>query len=129
MAGQKDMQIQDSVDVLNQNDELDLIFENGPTKREVSEWKERYRSVYFTPFEDEIYVWRVLERSEYREIINRKEMTQLDREEIFVEKCMLFPRNYTKEKMIHGKAGVPSLLAEMIMDKSGFVAQSAPIKL
>jgi hypothetical protein len=105
------------------------IFAGGPTRREVEEWKEKYRGVYFTPFDDEVYVWRVLERNEYRELINDRELTTLDRQEKIVEKCVLFPRNYTREKMITGKAGVPSLLSEMIMEKSGFVASSAPIKL
>jgi len=105
------------------------IFPNGPLRDEVEAWKEKYRAVYFTPFDDDVFVWRALERMEYREIISKKDLSQLDREEIFVEKCVLFPRNYTKERMTTGKAGIPSLLAEMIMDKSGFVAQSAPIKL
>jgi hypothetical protein len=111
-------------------DDLDeLIFENGPTKRKVNEWKETYGDVFFTPFEDEIYIWKTLQRHEYRQIIAKKEINPMDREEVFVEKCVLFPEGYTKEIMNNGKAGVPSLLAEMIMDKSGFVAQSLPIKL
>lgn len=105
------------------------LFQNGPTNREVEEWKEKFGSVFFTPFEEDFFIWRTLDRSEYREIIARKELSQLDREEIFVSKCMLFPRNITVDRMKSGKAGVPSLLAEMILDKSGFVAQSAPIRL
>lgn len=106
------------------------VIQNGPTRQEIEEWKDRYGSVYFTPFEGETFIWRTLNRPEYREIIRNTDLTMLDREEHITDKCVLFPRNfscseYTKE----GKAGVPSLLSEMIMDKSGFVAQSAPIKL
>ncbi|WP_225446649.1 tail chaperonin [Paenibacillus rhizovicinus] len=105
------------------------IFPEGPTRLEVEQWKEKYRGVYFTPFDDEVFVWRTLERPEYKECIADRTLTQLDREEIYTEKCVLFPRNYSREKMRNDKAGIPSLLAEMIMDKSGFVAQAAPIKL
>jgi len=104
-------------------------FEEGPTRLEIEQWKEKYGSIYFTPFDDEIYIWRILQRQEYNAIISDRQLTALDREEIFTEKCVLYPRNYTREKMKEGKAGVPTLLNEMIMDKSGFIAQSAPIKL
>ncbi|PFV35843.1 hypothetical protein [Bacillus thuringiensis] len=105
------------------------VVKNGPTRMEVEEWKERYGGIYFTPFEGEPFVWRTLSRPEYREIIRDQTLTALDREEMFTEKCVLFPRNFTIEKMLKSRAGIPSLLSEMIMDKSGFVAQSAPIKL
>lgn len=102
---------------------------NGPTRQEVEEWKERHGEVFFTPFGRSPYVWRTLKRPEYREIISDTTLTALDREEFFTEKCILFPRNFSLEKIKKSDAGVPSLLSEMIMDKSGFVAQSAPIKL
>jgi hypothetical protein len=105
------------------------IVQDGPTRQEVEEWKDKHGNVYFTPFEGEIYIWRTLSRPEYREIIRNQEITMMDREEIITEKCVLFPRNFTVESFATGRAGVPSLLSEMIMDKSGFVAQSAPIKL
>lgn len=106
------------------------VVEGGPTRQEVEEWKDKYGSVYFTPFEGEIFIWRTLSRPEYREIIRNTELNMLDREEIITDKCVLFPRNYSCQTYTQkGRAGVPSLLSEMIMDKSGFVAQSAPIKL
>jgi len=105
------------------------IFDGGPTRREIEEWKQKYGAVYFTPFEEEIFVWRTLGRDEYKVMIDDRSLTTMDREELMCEKVVLFPRNYTRAVMKSGKAGIPSLLAEMIMDKSGFVASSAPIKL
>jgi hypothetical protein len=102
----------------------------GPTRREVEEWKQKYpKGVYFTPIENEVYIWRVLERREYNALINNKSLTTMDREEEITVMCVLYPRNLTREMLQTEKAGVPSLLSENIMDKSGFVAQSAPIKL
>jgi hypothetical protein len=106
------------------------VVRNGPTRQEVEEWKEKHEGhVYFTPFDGDVFVWRVLTRPEYREIIGDKTLTALDREEYFTEKCVLYPRNFSIEKIKKSRAGIASLLSEMIMDKSGFVANSAPIKL
>jgi hypothetical protein len=106
------------------------VVRNGPSRMEVEEWKERHSGhVYFTPFESEVFVWRTLQRPEYREIIRDTTLNALDREEMFTEKCVLFPRNFSIEQIKKSRAGIASLLSEMIMDKSGFVAQSAPIKL
>ena len=109
---------------------LSPVIQGGPTRQEIEEWKDRYGNVYFTPFEGETFIWRTLGRGEYRELIRDTNLTMLDREERITDKCVLFPRNFSCETYTKtGKAGVPSLLSEMIMDKSGFVAQSAPIKL
>lgn len=105
------------------------VVRNGPSRMEVEEWKERHGTVYFTPFDSEVFVWRRLLRPEYREIIRDTTLNALDREEYFTEKCVLYPRNFSLEKIKKSRAGIASLLSEMIMDKSGFVAQSAPIKL
>lgn len=105
------------------------VIRNGPSRKEVEGWKSRYEHIYFTPFEGETFVWRVLQRPEYREIIRDTNLTALDREELFTEKCVLFPYDFSLDKIKKSRAGIASLLSEMIMDKSGFVAQSAPIKL
>lgn len=112
-------------------EELNMpIFEGGPTRREVEEWKEKHGEVFFTPFSDnEIYIWRTIKRDEYADIIRNSNLTPLTREEEIVEKCVLYPRNLTKEKIRKSKAGIASLLSEQIMEKSGFVAESGPIKL
>lgn len=105
------------------------VMKNGPTREEVEGWKERYEHVYFTPFDGQTFVWRTLQRPEYREIIRDQTLTALDREELFTEKCVLYPYNFSLDVIKKSRAGIASLLSEMIMDKSGFVAQSAPIKL
>lgn len=106
------------------------VMRGGPTRREVEGWKQRYAGfVYFTPFDNDVFVWRTLNRPEYREIIRDQTLTALDREEHFTEKCVLYPYDFSMEKIKKSRAGIASLLSEMIMDKSGFVAQSAPIKL
>lgn len=101
----------------------------GPTRQEVEEWKKRYENVYFIPFDSEVYIFRCLARPEYREIIRDPKLTALDREERIAEKCVLYPRDFSAEKMEKTNAGIPSLISEVIMEKSGFVAKTGAIKL
>lgn len=105
------------------------IFDGGPTRQEVEEWKDKYGSIYYTPFENGHFIWRTLTRQEYRQVVTDDTLTLHDREEKFTDMCVLFPRNFESSKMDKGNAGVASVLAEMIMEKSGFVAQTGPIKL
>ena len=105
------------------------VFKNGPTREQVEAWKDKYEDIYFTPFDGETYIWRTLYREEYREVVSKADMTVFDKEETFTDLCVLFPLNYSSISARQKKAGIPTTLFSMIMDKSGFVAQTAPIKL
>lgn len=50
----------------------------------------------------------------------------LQREEIICETCVLLPENYNYEAMARDKAGAPALLAEQIMQASGFIENYEP---
>jgi len=105
------------------------IFPNGsgPPQSMIDLWKERYGKVYMTEVEDEEYfVWRVLTRLELKEFNQDPQSDSLYREEQICEKCILWPKDYIAMK---DKAGTPSVLAEQIFEKSGFVAMSGPIPL
>ncbi|GAK42052.1 hypothetical protein TCA2_4544 [Paenibacillus sp. TCA20] len=104
------------------------VFEGGPTRRTVEEWKKKHKTIYFTPFPDGVYIWRILTRPEYRNIIEDKALNTMDREDHMTSTCLLYPK-MTLEEVRSDSAGRPSVLSEMIMSKSAFVAQSAPIQL
>ncbi|WAT23565.1 hypothetical protein O0R52_22555 (plasmid) [Bacillus halotolerans] len=109
---------------------LSPAINNGPTRKEIEGWKEKYSGlIYFVPFDGDVFIFRPLERPEYREIVSNTTLSALDREEVFTEKCVIYPNDFSLEKIKKSRAGIASLLAEMIMEKSGFVAQTAPIKL
>ncbi|WDI05123.1 hypothetical protein PUW25_25280 (plasmid) [Paenibacillus urinalis] len=110
-------------------EELNIpVFEGGPTRRIVEEWKKEHKRIYFTPFSDGVYIWRTLTRPEYRNIIENKDLNTMDREDHMTSTCLLHPR-MTLEEVRSDSAGRPSVLSEMIMSQSAFVAQSAPIQL
>ncbi|CDQ41810.1 hypothetical protein [Virgibacillus salexigens] len=105
------------------------VVPKGPTRQEVEEWKDKYGNIYFVPFDSDIYMFRQLNRAEYREVALNQDYTAFDKEEIITDKCVIFPRNFSVSKLTKGNAGLPTVLNEMIMSKSGFFAQSAPIQL
>lgn len=106
------------------------LFVGGPRMQEIEDWKAKYpKGVFFNVYGDETYVWRIMERTEYRALIDNRELTAMDREEEITLLTTLFPRDLTRERLKNGKAGIPSIQFEMVMDKSGFTVNSAPIKL
>lgn len=107
----------------------ELLFENGPTVNEIEEWKSRFKDIYFTEFEDEVIIWRCIMRSEYKDIQKIQGADSYYKEERLCEACVLFPKNYNFQAMRAGKAGIPSFISEQILEKSGFAARAAAIKL
>ncbi|MEX3713560.1 tail chaperonin [Cytobacillus horneckiae] len=107
------------------------IFPGGPTYNDLEKWKSMYNGeVYLTEFdEDNIFVWRPIKRKEYKDIAKLQNADNFYKEERICEKAMLFPANYGFMNMSTGKAGIPTLLHELILEKSGFVAKTGAMKL
>jgi len=98
----------------------------GLTKQKIDELKAQYKRLYITEFDDETFIWRVLTRPEYKKIVSMENLTVFDREEEICKCCVVYPENYD---FGGSGAGVATLLAEQIMDKSGFSAKKAPERL
>jgi len=124
---------------------LDVIkdFPNAPNQAVIDEWKARYIDIYFSGFsEKECYIWRALNRSEFRQMQinaqilaskaepqNQAELearikeninTTFAQEEEIVSKCLLWPK-LTPEDLSF-KAGTVTTLLEQIMQNSNFVS-------
>jgi len=107
------------------------LWEGGPLVKEALEWKSKHR-LYLTSFTMEDHVmWRPMDRDEYREHVRRVERmaeegysqseANLMNEERIAELCILFPPYDAKQKR-EGLAGIPSVIAQSVMEASGFVA-------
>lgn len=117
-------------DSILDNGDGEFLFPNGPTMNQVEEWKSRYKEIFLTEFDDDlVFIWRTLNRKEYKDIIKIQNADNLYREERICERCVVWPENYSYMSMSSGRAGIPSLLAEQVMDKSGFVAKTGALKL
>jgi hypothetical protein len=111
------------------NDGDEVLFPDGPKMNLVEEWKSKYGAVYLTEFDEEVFLWRTLTRKEYKDIMKVMQADTYYKEERICDKCILYPEGYDFLKMTHGKAGIPSLLAEQIMDKSGFTAKVGAVRV
>lgn len=107
----------------------ELLFPGGPTLGKVEEWKSLHGDIYLTEFDQEVFVWRTLKRKEYKEIMKVQGADNFYKEERICDKVMLYPENYNFMEMGRGKAGIPTLVSELVMEKSGFQAKTGAMKL
>lgn len=115
---------------LYDGDGKELLFPGGPALDKVEEWKSLHQDqVYLTEFEEEVFLWRPIKRKEYKEIMKVQNADSYYKEERICEKVVLYPEQYNFMVMTAGKAGIPTLLAELIMEKSGFKATTAALKI
>lgn len=120
-------------DILAENligpDGKELLFPDGPNLEEVEEWKSRYGEVYLTEFEEDVFIWRSLTRKEYKEIMKIERADNYYKEERICDKVVIWPEGYNFLQMAQGKAGIPTLIAELVMEKSGFQAKTGALRL
>jgi hypothetical protein len=112
------------------DDGKELLFPGGPALDRVEEWKSLHQGeVYLTEFEEEVFLWRPIKRKEYKEIMKVQNADNYYKEERICEKCVMYPEEYNFMAMTSGKAGIPTLLAELVMEKSGFQAKTGALKV
>ena len=108
----------------------ELLFPDGPAVAQVEEWKSRFNDeVYLTEFDEEIFIWRPITRKEYKSVMKIQNADSFYKEERICEAVVLYPEQYNFMQMTAGKAGIPTLLSELVMEKSGFQAKTGAMKL
>ena len=108
---------------INENDFQ--IYEYGPYVSQIEIWKKQYGEgrVLHTQIVDKHFVFRTLNRFEYKQIVAMQNVDALMREEIICSTCVLHPRNYDFKSMASSEAGYPSTLSKIIMENSGFTSE------
>lgn len=108
----------------------DQIFPDGPTYNQVAEWKSMYDGeIFMSDFNNTIFIWRPIRRKEYRDLQRAEGSTdEFYLEEAITRTCLLWPEDYAMQKLTFGKAGIPSTLSQLIMERSGFL-RPATVKL
>lgn len=121
----KDEFIEEEVPSINQYDEL--LFPGGPGKLQIDTWKKDWEGydVYITEILNQTFIFRTINRFEYKQLITLQNIDALQREEVICQTVTLWPENYTWKEMATTLAGVPSTYAEIIMEKSGFTKDYA----
>jgi len=98
------------------------LFVGGPTITQVETWKRQWEDYNLMAIEimGQYFVFRTLNRFEYKQLAAIPNLDPLQREEIICETCTLWPSKYDFRKMAIGKAGIPSTYAQIVMENSGF---------
>lgn len=101
------------------------VFTGGPGMSQVDLWKKQFskESVYHVKILDKHFIFRTLNRFEYKQIVAIENVDALYREEMICRTCVLFPFNYDFKTMAVENSGYPSTLAEIIMENSGFTKE------
>ncbi len=111
----------------------ELIWPEGPTAGMIKAWKQEYGDVYVTSITyDKHIAWRTLTRLEYKNLVRKMEQlmeagqlssaeANLWNEEAIAEICCLYPA-YDRQSITADLAGLPSLIAQEVLEASGFVA-------
>jgi hypothetical protein len=109
----------------------EVLWPDGPTAGQIIEWKEEFGDVYITSLTfDEHVVWRTINRGEYRAAMQHMEKLMangnvsqsealMENEEVITEMCLLYPK-LTRKQFSGKKAGLPTILAQQILEASGF---------
>jgi len=105
-----------------------LLEETKITEEQLGTWKDEFGPVFVTIISDNIYVYRTINRKEYSEISNLDPNTT-DIEDVAVDKCVLFPYDFSKRDKSKEPGGIVASLSKEIEKSSGFRVEVQPIEL
>ena len=111
--------------IVDEDDDNEMTLEDY-----IVEWKEDHNNIFKTVIEDEIYIWRKLKRSEYKEITKMvseayKDDTQAQnwfKQEEITKAVLLYP--FDAEEAIEESAGISVVISQDCLVRSGFGAIS-----
>lgn len=103
------------------------VFPDGPGMSQINLWKKQFdkEKVYHTQIIEKHFIFRTLNRFEYKQIVAYENLDALRREELICQTCTLWPFNYDFKAMAIDDSGYPSTLAQIIMENSGFTKEYA----
>ena len=66
----KDVQVETEEEVKDEAlvgpDGKELLFPDGPTISKVEEWKSLHGDIFLSEFGEDVYIWRIIRRQEYK---------------------------------------------------------------
>jgi len=109
-----------------------FLHQRGPGKDKIEAWKKEFGYLEWMAFDDEVFVYRSINRSEYRRIFTQSPPTALAEMESFVEEeiikaALLFPAYDTIDW--EKRAGLQRTLSDNIMRLSGFQPTVGPRRI
>lgn len=114
----------------------ETIKDNSTLNDKIKVWRSEYGQVFKTSIEDDIYIWRKLKRTEYKEItlaLNQKygdaqenaQFKTWERQDEIAKAVLLYPENV--EEAIEESAGIATVISQDCLVRSGFGALTQQI--
>jgi hypothetical protein len=127
----KEDELEEAIQALADVDPDTEVWTGGPKAKEMLKWMEKHGHIYVTSISyDEHIAWRPLRRSEYAKISNHIEVESVEmgelelqmlNEELVCRICVVYP-DYSDIDFDDVLAGIPTLLSQQILERSGFTA-------
>lgn len=109
-----------------------------PSQEWIDASKKKYGKIYKTVLSGDTYVYRSLKRSEYKElqklveptmtqqgpVVSTEQQSQLEEEA--AKRCVIWPEDFATSD---NKAGVATVIANLISTSSGFEIDEPPVEL
>lgn len=74
-----------------------------------------YGNICFAEYNNEIYIYKLLNRKVYKNLISNPNLSQIEKEDEVCKECILWPRDFNPDDY---DAGMPTYLYEQIMENS-----------
>lgn len=81
----------------------------------VKDLMSKHEVIFFADIGDYNFIYRPLNRKEYRTIVLNTQLQEIEKEDEIIEATLLYPENIDLDEI---EAGIPSLLYEQILDNS-----------
>jgi len=127
-----DMDIEQEEDELGPPAETEYkeMVEDGPTEQDLQLWKKQFplAKIFQAFLSDELFIYRTMNRVEYKDMNSRDNLNAITREEFIVRQCILWP-DMNAKTIGESPAGNISVLAELVMKASGFDEPQEVVRL
>lgn len=74
-----------------------------------------YGNICFAEFNNDIYIYKLLNRKAYKNLISNPNLNQIEKEDEVCKECILWPRDFNPDDY---EAGLPTYLYEQILANS-----------
>lgn len=81
----------------------------------VAKYVDQYENIVASKIDNEFFLYRVLGRAEYKAIYEDDQFTQLEKENLVIQTCLVYPEHYDLDEC---PAGIPTQLCKEILDAS-----------
>lgn len=87
----------------------------------VAKYVDQYENIVASKIDNEFFLYRVLGRAEYKAIYEDEQFTQLEKENLVIQTCLVYPEHYDLDEC---PAGIPTQLCKEILEASLIVDEN-----